>query len=405
MQLFGRRYDTGQPVRLDIAHGKIMQVRPWEPEGENVSRWPWIAPGLLDIQFNGYGGQEFSSPSLTAEKVARITRKTDSFGVTRFCPTLTTERFEVLQHGLRTIAAACESSPEVARRIAGIHLEGPYISGEDGARGAHCREFCRRPDWDEFQRLQEAAGGRIRIVTMAAEFDETPAFVQRLTHRGVVAAIGHTAANSAQIRAAVDAGARLSTHLGNGSHAMLRRHSNYVWDQLAEDRLVASLIVDGHHLPPPVVKTFVRAKTPGRCILVSDMAGQAGLPPGRYQGDLCEVEILASGRLVVAGQAELMAGASMPISAGVANVMQYAGVGLAEAVRMAVDHPARLLGIEPGGFEPGDPADLVQFDLVEADGAPGSRRFEVCATLIGGEVTYGSVGQPGRIPSAGGAQR
>jgi N-acetylglucosamine-6-phosphate deacetylase len=383
MRLLGRRYDTGQPVRLEISHDTIARVTPCGPESQQTEHWPWIAPGLIDVQVNGYGGHEFSSADLTPEKVFRVARAMDGFGVTRFCPTLTTESFEVLEHGLRTIVAACESSAQLARRIAAVHLEGPFVSADDGVRGAHPLEHCRQPDWDEFQRLQEAAGGRIGILTMAVEFEGAAAFVERAATSGVVVAIGHTAASSAQIRAAVDAGAKMSTHLGNGSHAMLHRHSNYIWDQLAEDRLVASLICDGHHLPPEVVQTFVRAKTPERCILVSDMVGLAGSPPGRYHTSLGELEVLPGGRLVMAGQREVMAGASLPIGTGVANVIRFAGLSLAEAVRMAVERPARLLEIKPGGFEPGDPADLVLFDLTDG--------FEVRATVVSGEVVFGSV--------------
>jgi len=369
MQLFGRRYDTSQAVRLEIAGERIADVTPVEAPGEDTQRWPWIAPGLVDLQVNGCGGREFNSADLTSDDVAAVIRWMDRFGVTRFCPTLTTERFEVLQGALRVIAAACDGSAEIARRMAGIHLEGPYLSSEDGPRGAHPREYCRRPDWDEFQRLQEAAGGRIRLLTMAAEFDEAPAFIRRAANSGVVVAIGHTAANSDQIRAAVDAGARMSTHLGNGAHPMIHRHSNYIWDQLAEDRLVAGLICDGYHLPPAVVKAFVRAKTPQRCILVSDTVGLAGSPPGRYSSTLGDIEVLESGKLV---------GASEPIGTGIANVIRFAGVSLAEAVRMAVHHPAQLLGIEPGDLQPGDPADLVLFDLDD--------RFNVRATIVGGRM-------------------
>ena len=394
MQLFGRRYDTGQPLKLDVADGKIVQATPRTLSTAEAERWPWIAPGLIDVQFNGYQGQEFSSSQLTPEKVADICQRMDAFGVARFCPTLTTESLEVLLHALRTIVAACDSLPEVARRVAGIHVEGPYLSTQDGARGAHPKEHCRPPDWDEFRQLQDAAEGRIKILTMSVEFDGSAAFVERVAASGVVVAIGHTAADSTQIRAAVDAGARLSTHLGNGCHSMLPRHVNYVWDQLAEDRLTAGLIVDGHHLPPEVVKTFVRAKTPQRCLLVSDMAGQAGLPPGRYQGELCEVEVLPSGRLVVAGQTELMAGATMPIGTGIANVMRFAGVSLAEAVAMAVHRPAQLLGIEPGDLRPGDAANLVLFDLTEPSAEADGTGFQVCTTLVDGEVTFGSVEVP-----------
>ncbi len=391
MQLFGRRYDTGEPVCLDIEGGKVSRVTQ-ATAAPDANDWPWIAPGLIDIQFNGYGGQEFSAPDLTAEKVADIVHTTEQFGVTRFCPTLTTESFEVLQQALRTIAAACQSSADIQRQVSGIHLEGPYISPQDGARGAHPLQHVRSPDWDEFQRLQEAADGRIQIHTLSAEYDESPAFIERVVGSGVIVAIGHTAATPDQISRAVDAGARLSTHLGNGSHATLHRLRNYIWQQLADDRLTASLIVDGHHLPAAVVKAFVRAKTPDRCILVSDISGYAGQPPGKYAGNICDMEILPDGRLVVAGQRELLAGATLPIGVGIPNVMDFAGVDLATAVRMAVHNPAALLGHEmkTSGLEPGDPADLVQFEM--RSGSPAA--FDVHATIAAGRPISGTPWQP-----------
>jgi N-acetylglucosamine-6-phosphate deacetylase len=274
---------------------------------------------------------------------------------------------------------------DVARSVAGIHLEGPYISREDGPRGAHPLAHCRAPDWDEFRRFQDAAEGRICILTLAPEYDGAESFLRRAVATGVVVAIGHTAATSTQIRAAVDAGAALSTHLGNGAHRTLRRHPNYLWDQMAEDRLMASLIVDGHHLPPEVVKSLVRAKTPRRCILVSDLSGLAGMPPGRYGTQLCELEILEDGRLVIAGQDQLLAGASRPIGNGVANVMRFAGVDLATAVEMASHHPARLLGRKPVDLQSGDPADVTLFDL--ADGPDGPRsQLVIRATATAGDV-------------------
>jgi N-acetylglucosamine-6-phosphate deacetylase len=151
---------------------------------------------------------------------------------------------------------------------------------------------------------------------------------------------------------------------------------------MAEDRLMASLIVDGHHLPPEVVQSLVRAKTPERCILISDLSGLAGLPAGRYQTQLCELEILADGRLVIAGQDQLLAGASRSILAGVANVMRFAGVDLATAVHMASRQPARLLGRKPVELRPGDAADLVVFDIVDA---PGPDHLSVRMTICGGQ--------------------
>jgi N-acetylglucosamine-6-phosphate deacetylase len=385
--LIARHYRTQEAVRVSISQGQIEAI---EPIGEAASEsLPWIAPGFLDIQTNGYGGQEFSSAGLTVEKVAAIAAEQPRFGITQFCPTVTTADYETLAHSLRTITAACRECADLASAVPGIHLEGPYLSREDGPRGAHPLAHCRPPDWQEFSRLQEAADGQIRLLTLSPEYADAPSFIERAVRGGVVVAIGHTSADSAHIRAAVDAGATLSTHLGNGAHRVLRRHPNYIWDQLADDRLMASLIVDGHHLPGEVVQTFVRAKSPQRCILVSDLSGMAGLPAGLYHTQLCDLEILADGRLVIAGQEQLLAGASRGIDVGVANVMRFAGVSLAMAVDMANRHPANLLRLEPAELQRGARADLVTFDLLspssDQDSGP---RLRIRQTLRGGQTVY-----------------
>lgn len=390
MEIRARRYDTGVPVLLKIEGSRIVQSKACPAEAEKTSAWPWVAPGLLDIQLNGYGGQEFSDPRLSPEKVCRVVESMNPFGVTRFCPTVTTERFEVLQHAMKTLRETVEQSAEMAWRLPCVHLEGPYITKEDGARGAHPLAHCREPNWDEFERLQEAAGGRIGILTMSVEFPESAAFVRRVADTGVIVAIGHTAATADQIRAAADAGARLCTHLGNGAHQILPRHPNYVWAQLADDRLTASMIVDGHHLPPDVVKTFVRAKTAGRSILVSDLSGLAGLAPGRYGSNLCDVEILEDGRLVVAGQRKILAGASRPLSVCVGNAIGFAEVSLADAIHMATRHPGELIGVQAGSLLAGDDANLVLFDLIEAAGGS-PPVFKPRATVACGRVVYGTV--------------
>jgi N-acetylglucosamine-6-phosphate deacetylase len=382
-QVSGRHYATGRAVELEISGEQIVAVGERSQPATAGESLSWLAPGFIDVQSNGYGGQEFSSPDLTEEKVADIARRQAAFGVTQFCPTVTTAGRETIEHSLATIAKAARRWPDVDRALAGIHLEGPYIARQDGPRGAHPLEHCRPPDWEEFQRFQRAADRRIVILTLSPEYPGAAEFIHRVAALGVVVAIGHTSADSAQIRAAVDAGARLSTHLGNGAHRMLRRHPNYLWDQMAEDRLMASLIVDGHHLPPEVVRSLVRAKTPDRCILVSDLSGLAGLPPGRYTTQLCDLEILADGRLVIAGQDQLLAGASRPIGAGVANVMRFAGVDLATAVHMASHHPARLLGRKPVELQPGSPADLTLFDLAPEAAGGG---LVVRATVSGGQL-------------------
>ena len=236
--------------------------------------------------------------------------------------------------------------------------------------------------------MQEAADGRIRILTLSPEYDGSTEFIEQTVASGVVVAIGHTSADSSQIRAAVDAGASMSTHLGNGAHGQIRRHPNYIWDQLAEDRLVASLIVDGHHLPAAVVKSFVRGKTTGRCILVSDMVGMAGMPPGRYANSAVgDIEILDDGRIVVAGQRQYLAGASLPLTVGIANIMRFTEMDLETAVNLASRRPAQLIDTTAGAFEVGAPADFIQF------GVPTSAtdRIQILATIKAANVVYGDL--------------
>jgi N-acetylglucosamine-6-phosphate deacetylase len=382
MQFDACRYDNEQAISIVIEADRLVSVTPLENPPAGL---PFVAPGLVDLQVNGQRGQEFNDLELTVEKVTLISRAMDADGVTRYCPTATTQSFEMLSHAMRVIDDACQQVPEVDRRVACIHLEGPYLSAQDGPRGAHPLEHCREPDWDEFQRLQEAAGGRIGIHTVSPEYAGSAEFIRQVAGSGVLVAIGHTSASTDQIRAAVDAGATMSTHLGNGAHTQIRRHPNYIWDQLADDRLTASLIVDGHHLPAAVVKTFLRAKTIDRCVLVSDITGMAGMPPGLYENSsLGSVEVLEDGRLVVPGQRQLLAGACRPIGVGIATVMQYADVKLEDAVVMASQRPASLIGLEPGRLEAGATADLVLFQL--AGGG-----LDVQATVLAGELVHGEL--------------
>lgn len=362
----GIRYDLVQPARVTIEQGLVRFVAARVAEPTPAIRLPWLVPGLVDIQVNGYGGQEFASPDLTEEKVRNIAQHLLRFGVTRFCPTLTTQPPEVFDKALSVIARTCETDPWLGAAIVGIHLEGPFLSPEEGARGAHPREWCCAPEWDLFCRWQDRAGGRIRIVTLAPELPGAIEFIEKATARGVIIGIGHTLANAQQIRAAVEAGARLSTHLGNGCPAQIHRHQNPIWPQLAEDRLMASFIADGHHLPPPVLKSMIRAKGPSRTVLISDLSGQAGQPPGVYRSPFCDVEILPDGRLVVPGQREYLAGASAPLLRGVAVARAFAGLDWPVAFAMASQNPANLLGLSEDWLREGEPPNFLVVDLQEA---------------------------------------
>lgn len=381
-RFLARRFDTAEPVEITTAGRTIASVEPADvPDPESL---PFVAPGLFDIQVNGWGGTWFSQANLTPENVHRVVQEFLPHGVTRLFPTLITNSFESLEAGFAAIATACEEYPLVADMVAGCHLEGPYISKEDGPRGAHPIEHARPADWDEFSSLQTISGNRIKLITLAPESPGAIGFIRRAVASGVVVAIGHTAATPEQITAAADAGATLSTHLGNGAHGMLRRHPNYIWEQLADDRLTASIIADLHHLPASVVKTILRTKPPGRVILTCDASGYAGCSPGTYHGESGDVEVLDDGRIVVAGQRQFLAGSGAATEECVAGVMQLAGVELAEAIHMATLYPERLLSAESIDLRPGSRADLFLFHV-----KPGPH-IEVTATVVAGNPYYSS---------------
>src|SRR5262249_34362656 len=254
-------YATGELGEIVCAGGRIASVGAPSAAAPDLQA-DWVAPALFDLQINGCDGYSFNSERLTAATGRHVGNVCPRHGIGGLCPTPVTNHFAALAQGLATLRQACEGDADLAHAIPAIHLEGPYISPEDGPRGAHPRQHVRSPDWDEFRRLQDAAGGRIRLVTLAPEHDRALPFIEHLTAAGVVVALGHTAADGPRIRDAISAGVRLSTHLGNGAHAVLPRHPNYIWEQLAADGLWASIICDGHHLPPAVVRCILRVKTP-----------------------------------------------------------------------------------------------------------------------------------------------
>src|SRR5262245_60811994 len=253
MRIRARHYVTGQLVDVAVADGIIQSIGPPTPTPADRQAG-WIAPALFDLQINGADGRSFNSGRLTHDEIRHVVDVCRRHGIGALCPTLITASRENFVQGLSAIRAACAADRDLDRAIPAIHVEGPYISADDGPRGAHPRSQVRPPDWDEFQRFQEAAGGRIRLLTLAPETAGALPFIEKVVQSGVVVSLGHTAASPGVIRDAIRAGARLSTHLGNGSHALLPRHENYFMEQLAADELWASIICDGHHLPASLVR-------------------------------------------------------------------------------------------------------------------------------------------------------
>jgi len=372
MDLTARDYRSGEWDRLVLEEGRIacvekVDVAPGAPEEE-----AWVAPAFWDIQTNGRWGHSFSSADLTVEQVVEVVLAHRALGTARICPTLITASLAQFRHGVATIAAACDRNPEVAAMVLGIHLEGPFISERDGYRGAHPLEAIRDPDWSIVERLQVDSGGRIVLITLAPERPGALDLIARARASGIVVAIGHTAADGQTLRRAVKAGATLSTHLGNGIAASLPRHPNAIWQMAAEDRLMASLIADGHHLDGDTLRVLARAKGPDRLILVSDASPLAGLSPGTY-GDWA---VDPSGRIVVAGT-PFLAGSNQSLGVAIRNLVSATSWDLDRVIDAVTANPAKLLGRTPPEVRTGAPADLVVFRR-------GPDGFSLHNTCVGG---------------------
>jgi N-acetylglucosamine-6-phosphate deacetylase len=351
----GRDPRTKEPLNVHIDDGRILAIEK-STRDESV----WLIPGLIDLQVNGYCGDDLNADNLDIETVRRLARRLLGIGVTTFLPTLITAPEEKIIRSLRVIAAARDADPLLRHMIPCAHVEGPHISSEEGARGAHPAEYVRPSDVEEFQRWQAACGGLVGLVTVSPHYAEAPEYIHELSKLGVHISIGHTHAGADQIRAAVDAGARLSTHLGNGVAGILPRHPNLIWVQLAEDRLAATFIADGRHLPVDTLTAMLRAKTVSRSILISDLVATAGLPPGEYRTPVGgRVVLHPDGRLNVLGT-DYLAGATAELKEAVANVAANTGFTLADAVQMATANPGRFAG-ERGELRIGASADLVRF--------------------------------------------
>jgi N-acetylglucosamine-6-phosphate deacetylase len=300
-------------------------------------------PGFVDLQVNGFAGVDYNAPSGSTEALVRSFDAMQATGVTRCLPTLITS-------SLARFSAAAKPLLECSHPIiAGIHMEGPYISRVDGPRGAHPAAHVCDASIEDFKRRQDAAGGRIVLVTLAPEVPGALALIEYLLGENVCVGIGHTAATGEQIRDAVAAGASLSTHLGNGCAQMLHRHNNIIWEQLAADDLCASLIADGHHLPDAMLRSMVRAKGLNSCLLVTDAIAAAAAPPGRYWIGELEVELGADGRVGQPGTPNL-AGAALTMPVAVAQTVRACGLPIEKVLPLGTTQPAHYLGIEPAGL-------------------------------------------------------
>ncbi len=379
----GLDYVSGAPIEVGFDR-VLSQV---EPLIGRVATTQHLAPGFIDVQVNGFAGVDYCSPETPYEEIARSVRAQFATGVSRLFPTVITGTYEDMAGAIGNLARAKAAlTGAEGRAIEGFHMEGPHISPEDGPRGAHPRHCVRPPDCDELERWIDLGEGNLKLVTVAPEWPGIEAYTEKAVRAGVVVSIGHTGANARQIADAVSAGASMSTHLGNGAHSVMARHPNYIWEQLADDRLAASFIVDGIHLPISFLKVALRAKGIERSVLVTDAVMPAGCAPGRYRLGEVDVELHADDRVTLAGQQRL-AGSSLKMHRAVQNLMALAGLNLTEAVTMATRNPARVCRVRARqrGLTPGERADLVLFEV-----DPATKALTVNEVFVDGERVYDS---------------
>ena len=365
---------TGLGRTINIEAGVIQSDEPCIAEG-----LPIFSPGLIDLQVNGYGGHDLNDGELSAGTVEALSEDLCRVGIAAYLPTLITADKISICRRLSAIREASEKLPYSRQMIAGIHIEGPHISSKDGPRGAHPREYIRPPSMEEFESWQEAAGGLVSMITIAPELDGAIDYLREIAKRGVIVALGHSDASEEDIYKATDAGARISTHLGNGLAATLPRHPNAVWAQLAEDRLSASLILDGHHLPSSTAQVMIRAKGAERVILVSDSVKFAGMPPGRYTSPIGgDVEVFSNGRVSIFGD-KFLAGSGVSLLKIISNFSNLTGLPFCSGVAMATKNPAKFLN-RSVDLKPGKRADFILFDLDNTTGTAQPRDI-----VFGGE--------------------
>ena len=383
--LHGRDALGSGGLEVVVDHGRITSLTPSPDPGEGA---PWIGPGLIDLQVNGHLDGDANAAVPAASHIAAMSHTLATRGVTRFLPTVITASPVEMLDRIRAIGEAVRTSTSTSRAVAGIHVEGPSLSEQDGPRGVHPLEHIRPPSIAELRSWLDAAPGLLRIVTLSPHHPGSVEATRFLVAHGVRVSVGHTHASETEIAAVVDAGATLSTHLGNGAHAVLPRHPNYLWTQLAEPRLRAGLIADGHHLPDSTLATMIAAKRDHGVFLVSDaVATPAALHDDGVSTVGGGVRLAADGALRHAATG-FLAGSVQTLDVGVATVARLTG-SLATAMRLASTAPAAVLDDGPH-WTPGARADVLLFDWT-----PGERAITPREVLVAGEsVTDRMTGAP-----------
>jgi N-acetylglucosamine-6-phosphate deacetylase len=301
------------------------------------------SPRWFDFQVNGFGGVDFQAQSVARAEMEHAVAVLHRHGVAGMFLTLITDHIDAHCRRLENFERLCAASPAIAEMTVGYHIEGPWLSPEPGYRGAHPPEPMHAPSLVEFERLQSAANGRIRLITLAPEWPGSAECIAAMTRAGVHISLGHTNASEEQIDEAIRAGARFATHLGNGTPLQMHRHNNVVQRLLARDELVACLIPDGIHLPHFVLKNFYRAKPAGQVLFTTDAMSGAGAAPGIYKVGRLDIEVGPDG--IARNPDGGFAGSTLAPDEGVKRTASYLGISFDAAAELWSTAPARAFGI------------------------------------------------------------
>ncbi|MEW6086527.1 MAG: N-acetylglucosamine-6-phosphate deacetylase [Chloroflexota bacterium] len=366
---------------LFIEHGRIASISsaPAELDAPTMNaRGFTVIPGLIDIHIHGGDGAD--TMDATPEAIYTIARFLARHGVTSYLPTTITASAESTRKAIANLRNLPQ--PEDGAQHLGIHLEGPYLCHEQ--RGAQPEAHLRNPDpaeyadWFSDDPSMNSGQSLVRLITLAPELDGAEELIRHATANGVEIALGHTAANEATTRAAINLGVKQATHIFSGMPAFHHRLLNVLGVALTDDRLYAQTIVDGVHIHPDVVRMLTRLKSPQRLILISDSIRAAGLGDGEYDlgGEIVRVQNGITRRAYDGG----LAGSTLTMDAALRNMMKFANLSLAEALPMATSVPAEAMGWSghKGVIRVGADADLVFLD----------DKFNVCLTMVGGRVVY-----------------
>lgn len=307
-------------------------------------------PGFVDLQVNGHLGTDFGGDELTDEACAAACRKLLASGTAGFLATVSTAPLAVYERSL-PLLARCIEREEFRGRLLGIHVEGPFLSRQPGAVGAHNPDWIREGDLDLLKRLLDLASGHVKLLTLAPEAGRADELTRYAVRQGVTVSVGHTMATPDDLDRLVAAGATAFTHLGNGLPNLIPRHHNPIWAALACDELTIMLITDGHHLPAPMIKAMIRAKGVARTVVVSDASHLAGLPPGNYSTIDNEVILEPSGRLHNPAKACLV-GSSATMLQCMNHLASLDLLSLDELLAVGFHNPLRLIGLDPALVRP-----------------------------------------------------